>query len=324
MTAVLHPAPTEQQRRFRDRVLNRRDLANLPTPTPMIAKTVDLGTVGVIAGYYGSLKSFISIDWGACSSTGFAWHGRTVEPGRVLYVAAEGAHGLHQRLNAWEQHRQSQVPPDEFLVLPEPVNLGDERSVNDLIEVTATNQVRRVFIDTLAKCMPGMDENSARDMGVAVTSLYRIRASLGDGTVIAVHHTGKDRTTIRGSSALEAGVDWVYKTEGDAKLVQLTRTKRKDGPVEDTHRLTFQAVEGTDSGVAVWSQEGLGLRPTAGELLSHFQSHFTATGATATQMLEASGMSKSSFYRALNDLISSGVLVNHGTDKRPFYKEGSK
>lgn len=321
--AVIHSLPVEN-RRLRDRVLDRDDLANLPTPTPLIGRTIDLGTVGVLAGFYGSLKSFISIDWGACTSTGFAWHGRTVEPGRVLYVAAEGAHGLHQRLNAWERHRKATVPSDAFLVLPEPVNLGDERSVNDLVEVAVSRQVRRVFIDTLAKCMPGMDENSARDMGVAVSSLYRIRAALGDGTVVAVHHTGKDRTTIRGSSALEAGVDWVYKTEGDAKLVTLSRTKRKDGPVEDVHRLTFQSVDGTDSGVAVLSQDGLGLRPAAGELLSHFQSHFAATGATTTQMLEASEMSRSSFYRALNDLISGGVLVNHGTTKRPFYREGEQ
>ncbi|TKV61339.1 hypothetical protein FDO65_07000 [Nakamurella flava] len=311
------------QRGISHRVLDRSALADLPTPSPLIARTIDLGTVGVVAGYWGTLKSFIGLSWASSAATGFAWDGRAVEPCRVLYVAAEGAYGLHQRLSAWEQHRRTVIPSAEFLTLPEPVNLGSEDSVNQVIEFVASERIRFAWFDTLAKCMPGMDENSSRDMGVAVSSLYRIRAATGDGAVAAIHHTGKDKTTIRGSSALEAGVDWVYKTEGDANGIQLSRTKRKDGPVEDVHRLAFQAVDGTDSGVVVQSQEGLGLRPNADELLSHFQSHFSLTGATPTQLFEVSDMPKSSFYRALSELVSAGVIQNHGTDKRAFYKEAS-
>jgi hypothetical protein len=35
------------------------------------------------------------------------------------------------------------------------------------------------------------------------------------------------------------------------------------------------------------------------------------------------GMSNGSVYRALNDLVKSGRLVNTGTQARPFYKLAS-
>ncbi|WP_157695086.1 AAA family ATPase [Nakamurella panacisegetis] len=304
------------------RVRTRKQLADLPTPSPFIRSTLDLGTVALLAGYYGSLKSFIALDMFACAATGFAWNRREVEPGKVLYIAGEGAYGLHQRLNAWEEYRQTEIPSEGFQVLPEAVNLGDDNAVREVADLITAERFRYVAVDTLAKCMPAMDENSARDMGIAVTNLYRLRAATVSGTVLAVHHTGKDRSTIRGSSALEAGVDCVYKTEGDASLVQLTRTKRKDGPLDDVHRLAFQAVAGSESGVVV-SQSGLGLRPGTETLLSHFQSHFGATGASGTQLFEVSGVPRATFYRSLNELVTGGVLVNTGTSKRPFYKEAS-
>jgi hypothetical protein len=303
-----------------ERVLNRKQLADLPKPTPFIHNTLDLGTVAVLAGYFGSLKSFIALDWFACAATGFAWNNRSVEYGKCLYIAGEGAHGLHQRLNAWEEHRQTEIPADSLQVLPEPVNLGDDGAVRQLADFVQRNQFRFISVDTLAKCMPGMDENSARDMGMAVANLYRLRAATRDGTVLAVHHTGKDRSTIRGSSALEAGVDCVYKSEGDASMVQLSRTKRKDGPMEDVHRLSFDPVSGTESGVIV-SQTTLGLRPGTETLLSQFRSHFSSLGSTGNQLLEISGMPRASFYRALKELVEAGVLINTGTSQRPFYKE---
>lgn len=308
---------------LQQRILDRSALAHLPRPSPLIQDTLDLGTVAVLAGYFGSLKSFIALDWFACAATGFDWQHRPTEPGKVLYVAAEGAHGLDQRLTAWEEHRQTRIPPEVFHVLPEPLNLGDSSAVTEVASTIRDGAYRYVVVDTLAKCLPGLDENSARDMGLAVTSLYLLRDATKNGSIVAVHHTGKDRTTIRGSSALESGVDTVYTTDGDASGVVLSRTKRKDGPREDIHRLAFHGIEGTNSGV-VWSQEALGLRPTAGTLLSHFKSQFSATGAGPTQLLETSGMNKSSFYRALNDLVSAGVLRNHGTKTRPFYQEASE
>jgi AAA domain/IclR helix-turn-helix domain len=307
-------------RGLRERVVNRAGLHALPKPRPLIENTLDVGTVALLAGYYGTLKSFVALDWSCCIATGFAWHARPVDAaGRVLYVAAEGAYGINQRITAWERYRHTTVPADHLDVLPTGVNLGSAADVAELSELVTAGRYRFVVLDTLAKAMAGMDENSAKDMGIAVAALYAIRAATAEGTVLVVHHSGKDRTTIRGSSALEAGVDTVHTTEGDAKALMLTRTKRKDGPCEDVVSLAFESVEGTESGI-VSSHLGVRQSGRGDALLSHLLSHFSETGATGTQLAETSGMPKATMHRALNDLLSRGAIRNAGTRTRPRYE----
>ena len=200
-------------------------------------------------------------------------------------------------------------------MLPVPVNLRDAGQVAELCELAAGCSL--VVIDTLARCLVGADENSARDMGEAVDALYRLRDATGDGTVLAVHHTGKDGETTRGSSALEAGVDTVYKTKGDARLIELERTKRKDGPTEDRLQLCLKPV--AESCVIV-STQGVDMTPSADALLSTFRATFADTGATKAELRTVADMAPASFHRALNDLLRAGALVNTATGQRPFYK----
>lgn len=303
-------------------LLDRAALANLPKPAPLIEDTIDLGTVSVLAGYWGTCKSFIAQDWGSCIATGKVWQGRPVQQRKVLYIAAEGAYGLDERLTAWERGWQRTIEPSSFQTLPVRLNLGNWGQVAQLCDVIDTQEIGFVIVDTLAKCMVGMDENSAQDMGKAVDGLYRIRDSTRGGTVLAVHHTGKDKSTIRGSSALEAGVDTVYVTEGDVQNIKLSREKRKDGPTPDVLMLSLSQVPYTDSAVIV-SAIGADISGRARDLLSVFVSAFSETGASKADLRAAAEMSPSTFHRALNTLITEGALVNHGTDQRPFYKAGT-
>lgn len=300
---------------MRARLLVRSGLASLPEPEPLIDGTIDRRTVVVVAGHFGSLKSFVLQAWAASVATGSPWLGRQADQGDVLYVAAEGAQGLHPRWSAWEHGWHQTIPDEALTVLPEPVNLLDSAAVTELCGLAAGKSL--VILDTLARCLVGADENSAKDIGIAVDALYRIRNATGSGTVAVAHHTGKDRSTVRGSSALEAGVDTVYLTEGDARLMKMTRTKRKDGPRQDTLQVSLSPV--LSSGVIV-STLGVDIRPTARELMSTFMSTFSATGATKADLRNASGMAPATFARAVNDLLKSGAIVNHGTELRPFYK----
>jgi hypothetical protein len=315
-TPGLVPVPARPP--LRDRLLTRGALAQLPEPEPLIEGTIDRRTVAVVAGHFGTLKSFVLQDWAASIATGRNWMSRPVHQGPVLYVAAEGAHGLHPRFTAWEYGWHRDIPDEQLEVLPEPVNLLDAQAVAELCHLATGRAL--VVIDTLARCMVGADENSAKDMGIAVDALYRLRDATNGGTIAVAHHTGKDRATIRGSSALEAGVDTVYTTEGDARLMKLSRTKRKDGPREDTLQLKLNPV--LDSGVIV-STLGVDIRPTAHELMSTFVSTFSETGASRAELRNASAMASASFGRAVNDLVKAGALINEGSDTRPFYKLGA-
>lgn len=302
-----------EQGRFRERLLDRTQLANLTAPQPIIEETIDGGTVTVLAGYWGTLKSFIALDWAACIATGEPWLGRrSVGPAPVLYVAAEGAYGLDQRLKAWETTRHSRIQHANFHILPMPIRLG---TVGDILELSAlvrSAKYRFVVLDTLSKCTAGMDENSAKDMGTAVNSLYEIQGAMDNGAVLVVHHTGKDRKTIRGSSALEAGVDVVYTSEGNSNNIKLVRRKRKDGPCDDVHRLRLDLVDGTESGI-VTSHGQTDARATNSrnslheKILSHLGGD-PCRGATAVQLQEITGMSKSTVHRSLTELGNLGQV----------------
>ncbi|WP_049807045.1 AAA family ATPase [Pseudofrankia inefficax] len=308
---------------LRAKVLDRSALARLPRPQSLIKNTIDRRTVALLAGAPAVGKSFVALSWACCVATGTPWLGRAVDCARVLYVAAEGAFGLDARIGAWEAANGVTVDDGWLDVLPEPVQLLDAAAVDGLVDLVAAERYRLVVVDTFARSIVGADENSARDVGIAVDALELVRRATDDTAVLLVHHTGKDRSTVRGSSALEAAVDTVYGVDGDAALIKMTRSKRKEGPRED--ELTLRLVASADS-VTIESHFDLGtdreLAESETRLLKIVRDSFGTTGATGTQLRDVAEMPRTTFYRALNLLVSRGALRNDGTQQRPFYVLG--
>jgi hypothetical protein len=173
--------------------------------------------------------------------------------------------------------------------------------------------------------MVGADENSAKDCGMVVDAMTRLLAATpnGRGVVLGVHHAGKDGKTSRGSSALEAGVDTSYFSQRDGAGFSLTREKRKDGPEHDHHHLKLDPVPGTES--CVMSSHGGETDGSRADVLRLIMSqHFVSTGASKADLrqvaVDEGPMTRSTFYRALSDLLGCGDLVNTGNDQRPFYR----
>jgi hypothetical protein len=198
-------------------LLSRSKLRTLPDPEPLIDNVFDKGTCALLYGHGGTFKTFIALDWALSVAIGRRWQGRATEQCKVLYNAAEGAFGYKARIAAWETGWKTPIDDENFALLPHPVNLylpGDVAKLGALIEWGGYSFV---VIDTMARCMVGADENSAKDTGLIVDRLYWLlsRTPGGRGVVTGVHHTGKDAKTLRGSSALEAGVDTVYSTTRD-------------------------------------------------------------------------------------------------------------
>ncbi|MBD8057247.1 AAA family ATPase [Rhodococcus ruber] len=303
------------------RLLTRSDLRTLPDPAPLVDNVLDQGTTALLYGPWGSGKSFVALDWAASVACGRRWQGRTVERRRVLYVAAEGAFGLKGRLHAWETAWKQSIEDGWLDVLPEPVNLTHGLRVSELVELVAVCGYGLVVLDTLARCMVGADENSAKDSGVVVDALSRIREGTpgGRGTVLGVHHTGKDGKTLRGSSAFEAGVDTVYQVEPDGVALELRRTKRKDGPCEDSHRLMVSPVEGTESAV-VSVRRGADMNGNAARLLSAFVEMFSDTGASQSALRDAVDLAPASFHRSVNELVKSGALIREERSRGVYFR----
>ncbi|OCB33705.1 hypothetical protein A5675_21670 [Mycobacterium malmoense] len=297
----------------------------------MIANVLDQGTTALLYGKWSTGKTFIALDWAACVATGKRWQNRETQQRRVLYVVAEGAFGFGPRTDAWEVAWKSKIGDEWLSVYPYPVNLTNPREVDQLRALIEWGGYGFVVLDTLARCMVGADENSAQDCGIVIDVMTKLRASTpgGRGTILAVHHAGKDAKTLRGSSALESGVDTVYSTSRDDEgWVSLRRTKRKDGPEYDHHVFKIDPIPSTDSAVMSVSARHGGdgeALPSArsAELLAIFTQNFETTGAssgTLKAVAEEAGMTKTTYYRALNDLMDRGKLVNEGTNQRTHYR----
>ncbi|MGV0795955.1 AAA family ATPase [Mycolicibacterium elephantis] len=301
-------------------LLTRSALRELPDPEPLIDNTLDQGTQALLYGKWGSGKSFIALDWAASVATGRPWQNRQTQQRKVLYLAAEGAYGFKARVDAWEVAWRTKIRDDDLHILPTRVNLTRPVEVAELLHLVDWGRFGFVIIDTLARCMVGADENSAKDCGEVVDALTRLREATpgGRGVVLGVHHTGKDGKTFRGSSVFEAGADTVYSVATDGGTIRLDREKRKDGPEDDRHELKLDPIEGTGS-VAINVHRDRGHSGCAGHLLSAFVHHFAESGATKSELRNVAELPSSSFHRALNELLTSGSLTNTGTDKRPFY-----
>ena len=313
---------------YASQLLTRSDLRLLPEAEPLIDNVLDQGTTALLYGKWGTAKTFIALDWAASVATGRSWQGRATERRRVLYVVGEGAFGFKGRTDAWERGWQTPIGDDWLSILPTPVNLMSAVDRVNLYAVVEWGGYGLVVLDTLARCMVGGDENSAKDSGIVVDALTKVQAATpgGRGVVLGVHHAGKDGKTLRGSSAFEGGADTVYFTSKDDAAIALTRQKRKDGPQHDHHLLQLDPFPGTNScTLKAFRGETTGEtteRTTALRLI--VSQHFVSTGVSGAELrrmaVDERGMSRASYYRAVSDLVDSDYLTNTGTDKRPFYR----
>lgn len=209
-------------------------LSNLPPVEWLIKDIITADGFGITYGPPASLKSFLLIAWSLHIASGTPWLGHLVKQGGVLYVAGEGVRGMGRRIRAWLRHHGMDGVDLPFRLLPASVNLTDPEQLAKLIRTAIAaaeaegTTIALVVIDTVARAIPGADENSAQDMGRLVAAVERIKADVACH-VHGVHHSGKDADRgARGSSALLGAVDTMVKITRDGERVTLEVEKQKD------------------------------------------------------------------------------------------------
>jgi AAA domain len=188
--------------------------------------------------------------------------------------------------------------------------------VGNLAALIDWNGYSFVVLDTLARCMVGADENSAKDCGIAVDSITRLLSHTpeGRGVLLGVHHAGKDGKTLRGSSAFEGAADTVYFTSRDRAVIVDHHLLKLD-PIVGTGSCTISNSSTTSHDLSADR-----LLDATDKLMSAFVRHFTQTGATKAELRLVAEMPPATFHRALGKLLERGDLINNGTDKQPFYR----
>jgi hypothetical protein len=208
----------------------------------LIKNLLEQGSLSVVYGESNSGKTFFALDIAAHISLGWLWQSRKTRKGNVLYIAAEGGHGIAERLEAFRKHYNLKQCGDMFVAMQTIILSGENNDCDQLIQkIKETKNVDLVVVDTLARAMAGGNENSSEDMGFFIRLCDKIREETG-AHVMIVHHSGKDRDRgARGHSSLRAAVDTEIKVSQDNGIISAEIMKQRDGKTGD--KLNFRLVQ---------------------------------------------------------------------------------
>jgi hypothetical protein len=227
------------------------DIEKPVAPDRLVRGLLGAGRLAVFFGAPKSGKTFLVSHLSLCVAMGWPFFGRAVLRGAVLYVAAEGSVGLKNRLiGARIKHQIAGNAVVPLAIVPVAVNLGPAgEDVGKVIEAAlelcrrSGQPVRIIVLDTLARVMPGADENSVADMGATLARADRIIRETG-ATVLLVHHSGKASDAgPRGSTALPGALDTIVRVvKRDNGERMATVEAQRDGREGDTFTFRLDPV----------------------------------------------------------------------------------
>ena len=296
-------------------LLSVADLAALPAPEWLLDNILPADGFSVLYGPSGGGKSFVALDWSLCIATGLSWYGRDTREGWVLYVAAEGVAGLYRRIDAW-MHARKQPQPEAIRFLPSAINMLQDGDVSQLEATIATmpRPPALIVVDTMARSMTGGDENAARDVGLFVAAVDRLR-NASDAAGLVVHHTGKDGEEERGSSSLRGAADAMFALKTDGANLRLECTKQKDAEAFDPWRLHLRATR-ESCVIAVGTRSGA-ITNSEREMLDSVSAAFGTQWATATALSQSWTGARASYFRTRKSLIDRGYLEVEDDSRTP-------
>jgi len=186
----------------------------------------------MVHGPSGGGKTFVVLDWFLHIAAGFSdWHGHKVKPGKAVYLAGEGHHGLRSRVAAWKQHHKAGKL--DMWISKAGCDLNTPEGYMKVVEaIRALPEPPGIIgIDTLHRFLSG-DENSAQDAKTMIDACTALMREF-NCTVVLVHHTGvsdEAQHRARGSSAWKGALEIeisIVPPKGDAPL-QIVQRKSKD------------------------------------------------------------------------------------------------
>ena len=224
----------------------------LDNPGPEIEWLVDdLLTAqdrSLLGGISQSGKTFFALHVAMCIATDRPIFGHRVnKPGLVIYQAGESAWGVKKRMRAWRQHfdidPKAHIP---IVLLSSKINLYERDASTGLVaEIEAwkayyhETPLRLLVIDTLAKASLGVEENSAKEMGIVLDNSDDI-ARACKCHVMLIHHMNAGGKDPRGSTAIRANLDEMLSVTVDEKTKLRTVTNNKQKEEAEAEPFNFE------------------------------------------------------------------------------------
>jgi hypothetical protein len=217
-TITTQPAP-------RFKILSTQAVKEERAPQALLDGVLYVNNTAELCGGHASFKSFVALATAEAVAGGYDFHGRATLKTPVVYITGEGRGGASQRIRALEIRHQR---PCEVQFILEAVQLHRPDEVTALLSAIAqlAQAPGLIVVDTLARCFVGGDENSARDAGLFVAGVDRIRAATG-AAVLVLHHLSKAGDS-RGSTAFSGAFDTIIEAKRENTTVTLRCLKQKD------------------------------------------------------------------------------------------------
>lgn len=209
----------------------REAFAEMGEVSWLVPDVLEDGSLVAVAGPPGSGKSFLATDLAVSLASGTPWLGvedfTPTRKCRVAYVTPEGKRSTVARLGEQLEFRGIEVDDVELSVSSSTLVDAGREGYQEL--VTFAPDV--VFVDTWARATPGVDENSAAQVGSVLGALDVLRDLTGC-CVVFVHHTTLEKERMRGSSALFGAVDSQLLVSGspDSAVSSVRVNKHKNAP----------------------------------------------------------------------------------------------
>ncbi len=228
--------------------LTMADMRKLPEPDWLVEDWIPHYELTMLYGPYGSMKSFIALDIALNVAYGRASLGVDYEPKQhpVMYIAGEGQYGIaQQRVPAWCAHHGLE-DTDNFQLIPHmPMARNGAADLAKLFSAIETDNPaglpRLIVIDTHARSMSGLDENTAQDTSKAV-EFYQQLSKRYSCAVLIIHHSGVDPTRERGSSSFGGSCASILYTEYDQPHKVLTLNCKRHKDADKTKAIHFEPV----------------------------------------------------------------------------------
>jgi hypothetical protein len=215
--------------------LTPAQLLTQPEPIWLVEPFLREGCITELFGKFGVYKSFTAAAWAAEA------------PGLAVYLSAEGSpHALGAVFTAWEAAAKRQA---HVLCLPQAVNMLD-RGESDKLVATLRGLDERpklVVVDTLARNIPGGNENAGEDMGRFIGLLDKIRTEFGCACLV-LHHSGHEHGERgRGHSSWPGAVDVSVRMEKTAGNLEakLTCQKMRGAAAFEPRVIRLEPIDGT-------------------------------------------------------------------------------
>jgi hypothetical protein len=238
-----------------------------PDPRPITSWLIKnlLASVshGVLAGQWGSGKTFIVFELSACLMTGQPFIGHRIKRQcGVLYIAAEGIGEVRKRLTALVQEKCGGMKRAPFRWYETAPTLLGPNAAEMLTAMArqAEASLQREFglplglivIDTVA-ASAGYGQQGAESDAAVASHIMRVLQQVAQAcscVVLGVDHFGKNvETGTRGSSAKEANAELVLACLGERELsgrvvnTRLAIRKNRAGPQGQEYSFTLREVE---------------------------------------------------------------------------------